>query len=81
MKTLEVQIPDEAAEIPQIQDRIAWFVGEQLKIARWRSERADPEVDGIVNGAIEDAAELKESGLGVEGARRQFVQQWQSLQK
>lgn len=79
MKMLEVEVPDEAAELPKIQERIAWFVRVQLKIARWRNERADPEIEDIVDGAFQEAEKLTENGLGSEEARRRFVQQWRTF--
>ena len=77
--TLTLEIPDEAEEIADLQERLMWFVTEQVRIHQWRKRRYPAAVDEIVEKAVREAERLKASGMTPQQARREFVAQWSRL--
>lgn len=80
MTKLVVELPDEAADIPDLDKSIAWFVGEQIKIAQWRGRRFDGAVNGIVDQAFEQAEQLKKEGMEPNEAKEEFIRLCQENQ-
>lgn len=75
MTTLTVQIPDEAAWIPDLRESISWFVAEQLKIARWRERHQDRAAEELVA----EAEKLKGGEMDATTARSEFVRLWREV--
>ena len=79
MATIHIEIPEEAVQIEGLGERIAWFVEEQIKIARWRKHRYGAEANDLVAAAYDEAARLSAEGMTTDQARREFTTRWQAL--
>jgi hypothetical protein len=77
--TIHIEIPEEAAQIEGLGERIAWFVEEQIKIARWRKDRYSADVNNLVAAAYAEADRLRADGVSPQQARQEFSARWQTL--
>jgi len=81
--TFNVDLPDRDKEmVEQIEDleaRIAWFVGEQVALERWRRDRQQPEDRDVALEAIRQARVMKQSGTTREEVAEQFLKRWDEL--
>lgn len=81
MATISIEIPDKAVEIVDLQDRLAWFVEEQIKIDQWRRQRYSGEVSKLIDAAYAEAEGLAREGMSAEEARQQFIAQWSEFKR
>ncbi|MDF1754324.1 MAG: hypothetical protein P1U89_16190 [Verrucomicrobiales bacterium] len=81
MKSLTIDIPEEAAQIKDLRERLEWFVEEQVKLDQWRQQRFPHDVEELVNEAYDEADRLKSEGLSMDQAREEFVKLWREFNK
>ncbi len=79
MATLKIEIPDEASQIPELRERISWFVEEQIKINQWRDRHNSAEIDELVDTAISEGGRLREAGMTPDRARAEFLEQLRQI--
>jgi len=80
MTKLTIEVPDEAAEIADLQERLKLFICEQVEIDRWRKRRYSPGVSDLVDEAFTEAERLKKDGMTAEQSREEMIQQWREFQ-
>ena len=81
--TLTVDLPDQdkdvVLQIDDLEARVAWFVGEQIALERWRRERHEPSDRIMALDAIREAAELKVKGASRDEVAKRFLNRWEQI--
>jgi hypothetical protein len=81
--TLNVDLPEQdretVAQIGDLEARVAWFVGEQVALERWRNSRHEASDRELAIEAVRQAEKMKEDRISREDVAKRFLKRWDEV--